>query len=112
MCALPAGSVAVELTNQDRAWRTNLESPHGQAPVVTVHREIIGLSPENEVITREPVASGSTRTMNTELLTLPTEKVTLASGKVLTTAEIMEGVKLTLDRWRTEDLTPPPEPEA
>jgi hypothetical protein len=100
MAILSDTSRTVELRDEIRSHEVSIRCPKGQAPVVIFQRERNELTPEGEVY-RRASAGSVTRTIADAVTA---EVVTLASGKLLSAAEVAEAVALFGDKWHAEDL--------
>lgn len=98
----PLGSVSLSLSKQVRTWRTNIESAFGQKPVVTAHRQLVGVDSTPKIVTNEGAPTVE-RVIDSKLLGDTSQQVTLANGTVLTLAEVFEAVPAFIDKWSAED---------
>lgn len=88
--AIDKGEQTLTLRTQERTWRIEIESPSGQVPTVTAHRETITSLPDGTVIGREP---GIRVFRSFADLSDDKEAIAMASA-----------IPDIIDRWRNEDL--------
>lgn len=101
--ATSEGTVSLVLTKQTRTWRTNIESTFKQKPVLTAHRQTIGVDGSQNKVTDEG-APGVGRVIDSTLLGDKTQnQVTLANGTVIQLAEVAEAIPLFIDLFAAKD---------
>jgi len=93
--AIDKGEATVTMRTQERTWRIEIESPAGQMPYITAHRETIISLSDGTVIGRE---SGIQVRRTLEQLARDSEALAMASA-----------IPDIIDRWRKEDLAKAPE---
>jgi hypothetical protein len=85
---------------EERTWRTEIESAHGQVPIVTAHREIVQVDPDGNVVHRE---TGITVRRDFQSLVDSGDQVTVGK-KNYTAAEMPAVISAFIDKWREADL--------
>lgn len=88
--AIDKGEETVTLRTQERTWRIEIESPAGQMPYITAHRETIVSLPDGTVVGKE---SGIQVRRNLEQLSKDAEALAMAAA-----------IPDIIDRWRKDDL--------
>lgn len=104
--AISEGSSSVTKTKERRTWRIDIDTPKGRPATVRAHRELLTTDSEGEV-TAKP-ANTVCRTIAPDVLA---ETVSITGGKLLTVAEIYEGISKLVDAWDVVDRAPPAEPQ-
>lgn len=93
----PAAELSVH--TEVRSADIRIAALRGAAPSVTFVRQEYVVTDGGQVLAERPVATVS-RIVAGEI---PAESVTLASGAVLTAAQVAEAVSLFGDKWHAED---------
>ena len=93
--AITHEDVTKQIQSETRTWRINIETPRGVVPVITAHRELIKTA-DGELIGSSPMPA-----VERNVGSVISETVTLASGKVVSVADMVEAIPAFIDRWET-----------
>lgn len=87
------------VSEEDRTWRANIETPRDGNYSIQVYREVISRAEDGTVVS----AVQNFSPVNRLAADVAAETVTLANGTVVPVALVLAALPLFFDRWAEED---------